>query len=243
MRVELLEALLRARAEKRRVCLVRRLDGGGESLWVDGEVTAGPPLEPPLAAAVEAAVREDRARLVETPSGRVFLEVLNPPLRLVLVGAVHIAQELVPLAHRLGFRPVVVDPRRAFATAERFPGVELVDAWPDEALEALDLDRRTAVVTLTHDPKLDDPALEVALRSPAFYVGALGSRRTHARRVARLGAAGLSEAEIGRIHAPVGLDIGAVGPTEIALAIMAEIIAELRGAPLARRQPVTETVP
>ncbi len=243
MRLEILEALLRARAEKRSICLIRRLDDGGVSLWVDGEVVAGAPLEPEFAPLVDAALREDRSKAVDTPRGRVFLEVINPPLRLVIVGAVHIAQPLVPMARLVGFQPVVVDPRRAFATEERFPDVELVAEWPDEALRALDLDRRTAVVTLTHDPKLDDPALEVALRSPAFYVGALGSRRTHTKRIARLRASGLADEEIARIHAPVGLDIGAVSPAEIALAILAEIVATLRGAPIPRMQPAMETSP
>src|SRR4029450_3272275 len=133
-----------------------------------------------------------------------------PPVRLVVVGAVHVAQALVPMAVTLGFAVTVVDPRRAFATPERFPGVSLSFDWPDEAMAALALDARTAVVTLTHDPKLDDPALDVALRSPCFYIGALGSRRTHAKRVARLAELGHAEAAMGRIHAPVGLNIAAV---------------------------------
>jgi len=243
MRLELLERLLAARAEKRSVCLVRLFDRHEEALWVDGEVVAGPQLHGDVLRAVEEAVREDRSRLVETSAGRVFLEVVNPPLRLVIVGAVHIAQFLVPMAKLSGYRPIVVDPRRTFATPERFPDVEILHDWPDDALQALDPDRRTAVVTLTHDPKLDDPALEVTLRSPAFYVGALGSHRTHARRVERLKAAGFTDAEIARIHAPIGLDIGAVSPAEIALSIMAEITAVLRGAPLARRQAATEEAP
>ncbi len=242
MKLELLERLLAARAEKRSVCLVRLLDRAEEALWVDGEVVAGARLPEDVLGAVEEAVREDRSRLVETSVGRAFLEVVNPPLRLVIVGAVHTAQFLVPVAKLLGYRPVVVDPRRGFATPERFPEVEILHEWPDDALRALELDRRTAVVTLTHDPKLDDPALEVALRSPAFYVGALGSRRTHARRVERLRAAGFTDAEIARIHAPIGLDIGAVSPAEIALSVMAEITAVLRGAPLARREPAKEEV-
>lgn len=240
MKLSLLERMLEARAAKRSVCLVRLLDRREEALWVDGEVVEGPPLPEDVLRAVEEAVREDRSRLVETSAGRVFLEVVNPPLRLVVVGAVHIAQFLVPMAKLLGYRPIVIDPRRTFATPERFPDVEIVHEWPDDALRALDPDRRTAVVTLTHDPKLDDPALEVALRSPAFYVGALGSRRTHARRVERLKAAGFSDAEIARIHAPIGLDIGAVSPAEIALSIMAEITAVLRGAPLARTRSAQE---
>jgi xanthine dehydrogenase accessory factor len=156
-------------------------------------------------------------------------------VRLVVVGAVHVSQALVQMAATLGFAVTVVDPRRAFATPERFPGVSLSADWPDEAMEALALDARTAVVTLTHDPKLDDPALDVALRSPCFYVGALGSRRTHAKRVARLREAGHGDGAIARIHAPVGLDIGAVTAPEIALSVLAEVVAARRGAVLARR--------
>jgi xanthine dehydrogenase accessory factor len=143
---------------------------------------------------------------------------------MIVVGAVHIAQALVPMAALAGYAVVVVDPRRAFATDARFPNTTVLTDWPDDALATLKPDRRTAVVTLTHDPKLDDPALEIALRSTAFYVGSLGSRRTHARRVARLAEAGLTEAEIARIHAPVGLDIGAVTAPEIAVSILAQIV-------------------
>jgi xanthine dehydrogenase accessory factor len=161
--------------------------------------------------------------------GETFLAVRNPPLRLLVVGGVHIAQPLVGMARLAGYAPTVVDPREAFASQDRFPDTALRHDWPDEALGALGIDARTAVVMLTHDPKLDDPALTVALRSPAFYVGALGSNRTHAKRVARLAEAGLSEDEIARLHAPIGLDIGASSPAEIALAILAEMTARLRG--------------
>ncbi|MFQ6552896.1 XdhC family protein [Aestuariibius insulae] len=151
-----------------------------------------------------------------------------PPLRLAVIGAVHIAQALVAMARLAGYAPTVVDPRPAFASAERFPQTDLLDDWPDEALAAYGIDARTAVVTLTHDPKLDDPGLQAALRSEAFYIGALGSTRTHAKRVARLEEAGFRADEIGRIHAPVGLDIGAANPAEIAVAILAEITQRLR---------------
>ena len=156
-------------------------------------------------------------------------------MRLIVVGAVHVAQALVPMALTLGFAVTVVDPRRAFATPERFPGVSLSFDWPDEAMAALAPDGRTAVVTLTHDPKLDDPALDVALRSPCFYIGALGSRRTHAKRVARLQELGHGEGAIARIHAPVGLDIAAVTAPEIALSVLAEVVAARRGSALAAR--------
>ena len=161
--------------------------------------------------------------------GEVFVAVHSPPLRLVVVGGVHIAQPLVAMARMAGYAPTVVDPREAFASFDRFPGTALAHDWPDAALEALGIDARTAVVTLTHDPKLDDPALGVALRSPAFYVGALGSTRTHAKRMARLAEAGLSGDEAARLHAPIGLDIGASSPAEIAVAILAEMTARLRG--------------
>ncbi|MEI4231484.1 XdhC family protein [Roseovarius sp. D22-M7] len=160
--------------------------------------------------------------------GTTFVAIHNPPLRLILVGAVHIAQALVPMARIAGFDPLLVDPRESFASETRFPGETVLHDWPDEGLRALGLDARTAVVLLTHDPKLDDPALIEALRSGVFYIGALGSTRTHAARVERLQDAGLSEAEIARIHAPIGLDIGAAGPSEIAVSILAEMIRVLR---------------
>jgi xanthine dehydrogenase accessory factor len=163
--------------------------------------------------------REDGAR---------FVWVSNPPLRMAVIGAVHIAQPLVEMARLTGYDVTLIDPREAFASQARFPGQTLVHDWPDAALEAHGLDHRTAVVTLTHDPKLDDPALLAALKSPVFYIGALGSTRTHAKRAARLGKAGFSEDEIARIDAPIGLDIGARSPAEIAIAVMAEMTERLR---------------
>ena len=173
------------------------------------------------------ALRSDRA--VRASDDR-FLQPFNPPLRILVVGAVHIAQPLCRMAAEVGYAVTVVDPRGAFATPERFPDVTLRRDWPDEALEALGIDTRTAVVTLTHDPKLDDPALAVALRSPAFYVGSLGSRRTQARRLERLAEQGLDADSLARIRGPVGLAIGARSPSEIAVSILAEITATLRGA-------------
>lgn len=170
--------------------------------------------------------RMDRSGFEE--DGRTFVAIHNPPLRLVVVGAVHIAQALVPMARIAGYDPVIVDPRESFASAARFPGETILHDWPDEGLRAVGLDARTALVLLTHDPKLDDPALAEALRAEVFYIGALGSTRTHARRVARLAEAGFSGAEIARIHAPVGLDIGAAAPAEIAVAILAEMTRVLR---------------
>ena len=154
--------------------------------------------------------------------------MFNPPLRLIVVGAVHIAQALVPMASLTGYDVTVVDPRRAFASDARFPGVAVRQDWPDEALEELRPDARAAVITLTHDPKLDDPALDVALRSDAFYIAALGSKRTHAARLERLAGLGHDAATLGRIFGPAGLPIGAVSPAEIALSIMAEMTQVLR---------------
>ena len=224
MTPDLLQRLTTARQAKRPVALLTRLPDGAQRLHPEDT------LPPGLAAEAEAALAADAARNVTIEGETWFIDPQNPPLRLIVVGAVHIAQALVPMAARLGFAVTVVDPRRAFATEERIgEGVAIRSDWPDEAMAELAPDSRSAVVTLTHDPKLDDPALEVALRSAAFYVGALGSRRTHAKRVARLTEAGLTEAEIARIRAPVGLDIGAVTAPEIAVSILAQIVAARRG--------------
>lgn len=169
---------------------------------------------------------KDRSGFEE--DGQTFVAIHNPPLRLAVVGAVHIAQALMPMARIAGFDPVVIDPRDAFGAQARFPGETILNDWPDEALEAYGLDARTALVLLTHDPKLDDPALHVALRSEAFYIGALGSTRTHAKRVERLSDAGFDTAAIARIHGPVGLNIAASSPQEIAVSILGEMIQTLR---------------
>jgi xanthine dehydrogenase accessory factor len=174
----------------------------------------------------EARFRMDRSGFEE--DGETFVAIHNPPLRLIVVGAVHIAQALVPMARIAGYDPVLIDPRESFASEARFPGETVLHDWPDEGVRALGLDARTALVLLTHDPKLDDPALVEALRSDVFYIGALGSTRTHARRVARLSEAGFTQAEIARIHGPIGLDIGAAGPAEIAVSILAEMTRVLR---------------
>lgn len=182
----------------------------------------------PLEAEAAAARRADKSGFDE--AGAVFLGVHNPPLKMAVVGAVHIAQPLMTMARLTGYDPVLIDPREAFGSAARFPGETISHDWPDEALAALGLDERTAIVTLTHDPKLDDPAIRAALRAPVFYLGCLGSKKTHAKRVERLKEAGFGDEEIARIHAPVGLDIGAKSPAEIAVSIMAEVTARLRGA-------------
>jgi xanthine dehydrogenase accessory factor len=222
---ELLVRLLAARAAKRPVVLLTRLSDGAQFLHPDDAVAGD------VAAEAARALADDAARTVTLGNEAWFAGPENPPLRLIIVGAVHIAQALVPMALPLGFAVTVVDPRRAFATEERFGDrVTISGDWPDDAMRALAPDARTAVVTLTHDPKLDDPALEVALRSQAFYVGSLGSRKTHAKRVARLAEAGLTDAEIGRIRAPVGLNIGAITAPEIAVSILAQIVEARRGA-------------
>jgi xanthine dehydrogenase accessory factor len=212
-----LDAVLDAAARRRSVALTTDLETGAHALFEAAEAPAP----------VREAMRDDKSQ----PLGeRGFVRVFNTPRRIAVVGAVHIAQELVPMAARAGFDVTVIDPRQAFASPERFPGVSLSTDWPDAALRALDIDPRTAVVTLTHDPKLDDPALDVALASEAFYVGALGSTRTQAKRVARLKQAGFTDAQIARIHGPIGLDIRAQSPAEIAVSILAQIIAVQRGA-------------
>ncbi len=178
-----------------------------------------------LADAVDARMRADKSGMED---GDWFIAIHNPPLRMIVVGAVHIAQALLPMARACGYDPTLIDPRGAFGATARFPGEVINDEWPDAAMAALHPDARTAVVTLTHDTKLDDPALLAALGSPAFYIGCLGSTRTHARRLDRLRAAGVTEAQIARLKAPVGLDIGAKSPAEIAVSIMAQITQTLR---------------
>ena len=227
MKQSSLRALLDARAGRRPLTLVTELDGGRQWLIVEGEPPAAG-LDAALAEAARAALRRDRGEVVEVAGARYFLHVMNPPPRLFVVGAVHIAQALVPMAVLLGYEVTVIDPRRAFAGGERFAEVRVVTDWPDEALGAAGLDARSAVVTLTHDPKLDDPALRVALASPVFYVGSLGSRRTHAKRIERLAGAGLAREALARIHAPIGLDVGAVTAAEIAVSIAAELTAGFR---------------
>lgn len=174
------------------------------------------------------ALQEDRCLLQENESEQVFVQPLNPPLRMIIVGAVHIAEDLLVLASRCGFAPVLVDPRQAFANEKRFPGTEISNDWPDVALTELAPDSRTAIITLSHDPKIDDPALEVALKSDAFYIGSLGSRRTHASRLQRLEEKQFDKMQQDRINGPIGLDIGAKATAEIAVAIMAEVIAAYR---------------
>jgi xanthine dehydrogenase accessory factor len=223
MRLDILSVLNAERAARRAAILVTDVVSGKQRL-VKGNEVAADPLKPLL----EKHLRNGKSGMEETPGGKVFLTAYVPPPRLVITGAVHVSQTLAPMAAMLGYDVVIVDPRSAFATPERFPGVRVIPQWPDEALPPLAIDRYTAFVALTHDPKIDDPALTHALSRDCFYIGALGSKKTHGRRVERLIAQGLSDAAIGRIHAPIGLAIGAVSPAEIAVAILGQITAELR---------------
>jgi len=223
MKAALLSQLNEARAKKRPVVLTTLLQEGTQTLLRPDRLGDGA-----IAEVARKALRLDAACTVETADGLLFVQPFNPPLRLMIVGAVHIAQCLSTMAQLAGYAVKVVDPRGAFARASRFPGVDVSTDWPDEALQGALLDARTAVVTLTHDPKLDDPALDVALKSEAFYIGSLGSRRTHAARLQRLQELGHSAVACARIHGPVGLAIGAKSPAEIAVCILAEITQRLR---------------
>jgi xanthine dehydrogenase accessory factor len=226
MTPEVLAALDRAKKKKRPIVLATRLPDGTQRLLPDPEAPAD------LNEAARNALARDESGTVRISGADWFLHAYNPPLRLIVVGAVHIAQALVPFAAPCGFAVTIVDPRRSFASDERFPDTEISTEWPDEALDRFAPDARTAVVTLTHDPKLDDPALDRALKSPAFYIGALGSRRTHAARLRRLRELGHQDDALRRIRGPVGLNIEAVTAPEIALSIMAEIVGVRRGAAL-----------
>ncbi len=219
--------LLRTLVTDRPVALATHLDSGHSALVSEAGASGDLALDDDALAQVRRALHEDRGTTLETEAGAVWVNVFNPPLRLFVIGAVHVAQTLAPMATLAGFRVTVVDPRRAFATEQRFPGVTLATAWPDEVLT--DLDSRSAVVTLVHDPKVDDVALEAAMRSPAFYIGALGSRRTHARRLDRLRARGFADADLARIRGPVGLDLGGRKAPEIAVAILAQAVAARYG--------------
>ena len=223
-----IEAVIAANSEGRSVALATALPSGAQ-LFLDGEATEGSlQLDEASVAAMREALRADRNITLDTTQGRVFVQVLSPPRRCFVIGAVHIAQPLVPMLIAADYKPIVIDPRGAWATEARFPGVELSSEWPDEAMERLKPDRASAVVALTHDPKIDDPALIAALRSDCFYIGALGSKRTHAKRLERLAAEGFGENELSRIHGPIGLNIGAVSQAEIAVSILGEITNVLR---------------
>jgi xanthine dehydrogenase accessory factor len=226
LRLDILSTLNAERAARRAVAVVTDI-GSGEQRLVKAADVAGDPLRELL----QKHLRSGKSGMEETAGKRMFITVHVPPAQLVITGAVHISQTLAPMARMLGYDVTIVDPRTAFATVDRFPEVKVIAEWPDKALPPLGIDHYTAFVALTHDPKIDDPALLHAFRSNCFYIGALGSKKTHARRVTRLQEQGASETDIARIHSPIGLSIGAVSPAEIAVAIMAEITARLRQGP------------
>jgi xanthine dehydrogenase accessory factor len=220
MKLDILAALNAERAARRAAIVVTDVTSGDQRL-----VKAADVAKDPLRAALAEGLRTGKSHMAETPAGRVFLTVHVPAPQLVITGAVHISQALAPIGKMLGYDVTIVDPRTAFASPERFPDVKVIAEWPDTALPPLNVDRYTAFVALTHDPKIDDPALLHALSRDCFYIGALGSRKTHARRIERLKEQ--TNADLSRIHAPIGLDIGAVSPAEIAVAIMAQITERL----------------
>jgi xanthine dehydrogenase accessory factor len=224
MKKEQLSQIQQARAEKRQIVLATNLNDGSSVILYPFETEE----ETDVLKAARLALRQDKPTEIETEYGPIFINIFNPPLRLLIVGAVHIAQNLSSMAASAGYDVTVIDPRSSFASEFRFPNVKMDNRWPDEALPEMVADRRTAIVTLTHDAKLDDPALEFALNTNAFYIGALGSTRTRAKRNDRLTAKDFTEPQISRIHGPVGLDIGAQSPAEIAISIMAEITQVLR---------------
>ncbi len=254
MKLDILRALNAERAARRAAVVVTDMASGEQRLVKAAEVARDPLKDliekhirrgksgqrlvkaadvarDPLKDVIEKHIRGGKSGMAETPAGKVFLTVHVPPSQLVITGAVHISQALAPIARLLGYDVTIVDPRTAFASIERFPDVKVIAEWPDVALPPLGIDRYTAFVALTHDPKIDDPALTHALARDCFYIGALGSKKTHGRRLERLKAQGISDAALARIHAPIGLDIGAVSPSEIAVAIMGEITAQLRQSP------------
>ncbi|MGX7745604.1 XdhC family protein [Rhodopseudomonas parapalustris] len=223
MKFEILQQLNAERAARRPAIVVTDTATGAQRLVKSADIAADP-----LAAELDKQLRMGKSATVEVEGQKLFLNVYAPTAKLVIVGAVHISQALAPLARSLGYDVTVVDPRTAFASPERFPDVPLIAEWPDVALPPLNIDHYTAFVALTHDPKIDDPALLHAFARDCFYIGALGSKKTHAKRLERLKGQGASDADLGRIHAPIGLAIGAVSPSEIAVSIMAEITAALR---------------
>jgi xanthine dehydrogenase accessory factor len=227
MRLDLLKGMNAERLSRRAAILVTQI-GGDEQRLVKADALGADP----LAETLEAALRSGKSGLIEHAGSSYFLTVQVPSVRLVMIGAVHISQALTPIAEIAGLDVTIIDPRTAFATPERFPDAPVIAEWPDAALDRAPLDRYTAVALLTHDPKIDDLALVRALNAECFYIGALGSRKTHARRLERMRAQGFGEAALARIHAPIGLDIGAVSPAEIAVSIIGEIVAALRKKPM-----------
>ena len=236
MKLSYLEKALAASRKGMPAAIATNLVSGQQSLVVGSETSGSLAVDDSVRSGLAKALADDRSTTIETASGAVFIEVFNPPLRCFLIGAVHIAQPLARMAAMLDYRVTVVDPRTAFATDARFPEIELSTEWPDEALQRLKPDKRSAVITLTHDPKLDDPALTEALKSQAFYIGALGSRKTHAARLRRLAEFGFKDADFARIHGPIGLNIGAISPAEVAVAILGQVTSALRADRLKERE-------
>ncbi len=227
MKLEILKALNEERSARRTVVVVTNQDSGAQRLVKGADIR-----NDPLKDVLEKHIRSAKSGIEDTPEGKVFLTVHVPSPKLVITGAVHISQTLAPIGQLLGYDVTIVDPRTAFASIERFPDVKVIAEWPDVVLPPIGIDHYTAFVALTHDPKIDDPGLALALKSDCFYIGALGSRKTHARRVERLKAErGFTDNDIGRIHSPIGLDIGSVSPAEIAVAIIGEITQKLRQEP------------
>ena len=228
MKQTFLSNLIAAKSAKHPTVVITDLVSGAQTLWVNGKTEGDVAITPALGEAIERTLRRDKGETLDGGGVCYFLQPFPPPKRMIIVGAVHIAQALVVMARLAGYDPILIDPRVSFASEARFPGETMVRDWPEDALETVGLDARTALVLLTHDPKLDDPAIKRALMSQAFYIGALGSKRTHAMRVERLVADGFKPAQIDRIHGPIGLDIAAASPSEIAVSIMAEMTRVLR---------------
>ena len=227
MKLDILKSLNEERRARRAAVLVTDLSSGAQRLVKAAEIAADP-----MAEAIDKQLRMGKSASVEIEGKTYFLTVQAPPARLVVIGAVHVSQALAEMARLVDFDVTIVDPRTAFASEERLPNVRVIAEWPDKVLPEIGLDPYTGIAALTHDPKIDDPALKLALQASCFYIGALGSKKTHAKRVERLTAAGFSQEQIGRIHAPIGLDIGAVSPAEIAVSVLAEIVLSLRRKPL-----------
>jgi xanthine dehydrogenase accessory factor len=223
MQLDILTTLNAERVARRAAIVVTNVESGRQRLVKGADVA-----KDPLRAVLAEHLRTSKSGMEQTAEGRVFLTVYVPAPQLVIIGAVHISQALAPMGKLLDYDVTIVDPRTAFASAERFPDVKVVAEWPDKALPPLNVDRYTAFVALTHDPKIDDPALIHALERDCFYIGALGSRKTHGRRLDRLREQGVSDTNLARIRAPIGLDIGAVSPAEIEVSIMAQITERLR---------------
>ncbi|MGE3245038.1 MAG: XdhC family protein [Beijerinckiaceae bacterium] len=237
MKLAILSALNAERAARRAAILVTDVENGEQRL-----VKAADLDNDPMAETLDKAMRSGKSGSVEHDGKQYFLTVQTPPVRLVVIGAVHISQALAPMAKTAGLDLTIIDPRTAFATPERFPDVNLIADWPQNVIPGMGFDRYTALACFTHDPKIDDPALEEALNASCFYVGALGSRKTHGRRVERLTEKGFTPEQIGRIKAPIGLDIGAVSPAEIAVSVLGEVILALRKKPLREEKPALATV-